>query len=161
MSRTVLLLVLKQATLNHLHACSGKSISQCSHSPRWNRLYLADIGDATYSSSDTEESQWRLGFIGWRRGSGVQSSSPLTWSAPVRRRTQRKEIQVKRLQRVKMKLWEMELKIQCNRYNSGEKNKNKQTSSFPAIVEKTLVRFHTACLNKVTLECQFQRLYLS
>lgn len=35
---------------------SGKSVLQCSHSPHWNKLYLADFGDATYSSSDTEES---------------------------------------------------------------------------------------------------------
>jgi len=35
---------------------SAQSVSQFNQSPRWNKLYLADTGDATYSSSDTEES---------------------------------------------------------------------------------------------------------
>lgn len=38
-------------------AFAEKSVFPCSHNPRWNRLYLMLIfRDATYSSSDTEES---------------------------------------------------------------------------------------------------------
>lgn len=54
---------------------SAKSILQCSHSPRWNRLYLADTGDATYSSSDTEES---VAFRLYRLEEGVRSQVILT-----------------------------------------------------------------------------------
>lgn len=48
---------------------------QYSHSPRWNRLYLADIGDATYSSSDTEES---AAFRLYRLEEGFRSQIILT-----------------------------------------------------------------------------------
>ncbi len=49
-----------------------KSMLHCNHSPRWNRLYLADIGDATYSSSDTEES---VAFRLYRLEEGGQESN--------------------------------------------------------------------------------------
>lgn len=54
---------------------SVKSILQCSPSPRRNKLYLADIGDATYSSSDTEES---VAFRLYRLEEGVRSHIVLT-----------------------------------------------------------------------------------
>lgn len=37
-----------------------------------------------------QKNQWRLGFIGWRRGTGVKSS-PLTWSAPIKKRDRKTE----------------------------------------------------------------------
>ena len=67
---------------------SLKAISRCSHNSRWNRLYLAGIGDATYSSSGTEES---VAFRLYRLEEGGQdlNSPPLTWSAPIGKRGRR------------------------------------------------------------------------
>lgn len=67
--------MLKQFTPKPSAIFSVKSISQCSHSPRWNRLYLADIGDATYNSSDIEES---VAFRLYRLEEGVGSQIVLT-----------------------------------------------------------------------------------